>query len=289
MGRITDAVVKRGELYATRAPALNLSYGGQMGFMPRIGTIGADGRSYEEWISNQAYIRRNVIPILLTYPRFFDYMPGGSAIWIRLLKAVMEQHPIKIDGLRQTLTIETDSHNVGAAGEIQEEYTKVNRAPSAVSYTWDEKAGESITRFWEMYTLYGMQDPDTGIANVKNYIDFDDYHGLYTADFYAFSMMFIEPDALGKCANRVWMINNMFPKGDLTVEGSRDIKAAGERKEISLEFSSLACPPNVSLHTMGERLLNGMNILKKIPDQDTVLPITDVNPSVLAADTGFDS
>lgn len=289
MGRITDAVVEKGSLYSSRAPSMNLSYGGQMGFMPRIGTIGADGRSYEEWISNQAYIRRNVIPILLTYPRFFDYMPQGKAIWVRLLKAVMEQHPLKIDGLKQSLSIETDNHPVGAAGEEQDEYTKVNREPSTPSFSWIEKSGESIARFWETYVTYGMMDPDTGIANIKNFITLDDYKGLYTPDFYTFSMMFIEPDALGKCANRVWLLNNMFPKSMPQIEGSRDIKSSGEKREISMDFSALACPPNVSLHAMGERLLSSMNVLKKIPDLDTVLPITDVNASVLAADTGFDS
>lgn len=294
MGRITDAVLTSGDinnsLYAYKAPAMNLAYGGQMGFMPRIGSLGIDGKSYEEWISNQAYIRKNVIPILLTYPKFFEYMPGGTAKWIRLLKAVMEQHPLKIDGLKQSLQVETTSHDVGAAGEIQEEITKVSREPSALNFTWTEKTGEPITRFFEMYISYGIQDPDTGVANVKNYVPLESYEGAYTADWYAFSMMFIEPDPLAKVANRVWIINNMFPKpSSLTVEGSRDIKSPGDKKEVSIDFSSLSCPPNISLHKMGGRLLNGMNILKKIPDQDTVLPITDVNPSVLAADTGFDS
>lgn len=287
--RITNAVLGATDRYATGAPTLNLEYGGQMGFMTRIGTVGNDGRSYEEWISNQAYIRRNVIPILLTYPRFFDYMPETAAIWIRTLKAIMEQHPLKIDGLKQGITVETDNHPVGAAGEIQEEYTKVTREPSTPSFTWQEKAGEGITRFWEWYITYGMMDPDTTIANVKNYVSLNDYKGLYTPDFYTFSMMFIEPDALGKVPNRAWLCCNMFPKGSLNVEGSRDIKAAGEMREVSMEFSQLGCPPNVALMTMAKRLLGAMNSLKKVPLQDFVLPVTDINSSVAAQNTGIDS
>ena len=287
--RVTDAVLEKNARYATGAPTINLEYGGQMGFMPRIGTIGPDGKHYEEWISNQAYIRRNVIPILLTYPKAFDYLPPSPMVWIRTLKAIMERHPIKIDGLKQSLTIETDSHPVGAAGEVQEEYTKISREPSTPSFTWNEKGGQAFIRFWEWYGSYLMMDPDTGIANAKNFISLSDYKGLYTPDFYTFSMMFIEPDALGKCANRVWMCCNMFPKSFPTVEGSRDIKSAGEMTEINMEFSSLGCPPNISMLAMGERLLAAMNALKKVPIQDFVLPITDIDPSVQAADTGIDS
>lgn len=287
--RVIDAVLEKNTLYSTGAPSINLEYGGQMGFMPRIGTLGPDGRSYEEWMSNQAYIRRNVIPILLTYPKFFDYMPNSQS-WVRVLKAMMERHPIRIEGLNQSITIETDQHPVGGAGEMQDEYTNVNRTPSTPSFVWQELGGEPVERFWRTYVSYGMMDADTKIANVKVFMTLgQNYNGLYTPDFYTFSMLFVEPDPLGKCPNRAWLINNMFPKSMPEVVGSRDMKAAGEMKEISMEFSALGCPPNVALNTMAERLLAAMNSLKKIPAQDFVLPITDINSSVAAADTGIDS
>lgn len=286
--RITDAVLGATDRYGAGAPTLNLEYGGQMGFMPRIGTVGIDGKNYEEWISNAAYIRRNLIPILLTYPRFFDLMPYTST-WIRTLKAVMEQHPLKIEGLKQSITVETDNHPVGGAGEIQEEYTNVTRDPSTPSFSWQEKSGEAIARFWEWYITNGMMDPDTKIANVKTYATDDNYNGLYTPDFYTFSMMFIEPDALGKKANRAWLCCNMFPKGSITVEGSRDIRQAGELKEISLEFSQLGCPPSVALMNMAKALLSAMNSLKKVPLYDFVLPHSGINSSVAAQNSGIDS
>lgn len=287
--RITDAIVQKGTLYSSRAPSLNLAYGGQHGHMPRIGTLGADGKHYEEWISNQAYVQKNVIPILLTYPRFFDFMPPSPKVWIRTLKSIMEQHPLTIDGLNQTLSIETDQHSVGGAGEMQDEFTKVNRAPSTPSFTWQEKAGESLTRFWEWYVMYGIQDPDTGMANVRVYLTEADYDGIYTPDFYSFSMMFIEPDSLGKVVNRVWLLNNMFPKSLPDVTGKRDIKSAGSMKEISIEFAALATPPSVATHAMAEQLLASMNIISKIPNYDSVLPVASINPSVADANTGFDS
>lgn len=288
--RITDAIVERGTLYAPTTPTLDLSYGGQHGHMPKIGTIGADGRHYEEWISNQAYVKRNLIPILLTYPRFFDYVPPNPKFYIRMLKAIMEQHPLTIDGLQQGLTIETDQHSVGAAGEQQDEYTNVTRAVSAPTFTWQEKENQAITRFWEWYTLYGVMDPDTKMPNVRNYLDITNYGGIYTADFNKFSMMFIEPDPLGKYAQRAWLINNMGPKGTLPeVTGKRDIKSPGELNEISMEFSALAAPPSLAVINMANQLLASMNVLSKITTYDSVLPVADVNPSVLEAETGFDS
>lgn len=287
--RITDAVLQKGALYSTRAPSLNLRYGGQHGHMPRVGSIGADGKSYQEWISNQAYVQRNVIPVLLTYPLFFDYMPPNRSTWIGMLKAIMEQHPLTIEGLNASISIETDEHSVGAAGEMQQEYTKVNRTRSEPSFTWQEKAGESITRFWEWYVTYGISDPDTGMANVRNYITQDDYSGIYTPDFYTFSMMFIEPDSLGKYVNRAWLLNNMGPTGTLEVNGKRDIKANGELKSISMTFSALSAPPSVAVNNMAERLLAAMNVINKIPEYDSVLPVSDINPAILKEDVGFDS
>ena len=66
MSRITSALL--GELaYAKgrKQPILDLTFDGQQGWSPNL----------TEWVSNQAYVRRNLICVLLEAPRFFDKMP----------------------------------------------------------------------------------------------------------------------------------------------------------------------------------------------------------------------
>ena len=46
---INNAVVKKGDLYASSAPVLNISYGGFNRYIPTIGAIGPDGKPYAEF------------------------------------------------------------------------------------------------------------------------------------------------------------------------------------------------------------------------------------------------
>jgi len=126
MARIAETILNKEDIYAGHSPALDLRYGGQNGYFAKIGNVGADGKNYEEWISNQAYIQRNIIPIVLRTPKFFNYMPD-PAKWVETYKALIELHPLTITGLTSGLTVETDEHAIGGAGEMQEEITKVLR------------------------------------------------------------------------------------------------------------------------------------------------------------------
>lgn len=282
-----DAILDANTAYSLHAPAINLDYGAQQGYMPRIGMVGQDGKSYGEWISNHAYIRRNIIPILLQAPRFFDYMPNPDK-YLSSFKALMEVHPLTIEGLQSGLTVETDEHPVGAAGEQQEEVTNVTRARSQISYTWKERAGRSINKFWNIFIRYGMMDPDTKIPNVAKYItDIEDIGNMYTPDFYSATMLYIEPDILHKVVNNAWLCCNMFPKSDGEVIGKRDIRSAAETPEYSIEFSSITMN-NEAVLRLADTVLANLSVLNNIPDLDLILPITEIQPDVNNYNTGYD-
>ena len=102
MSRIKEAILSKNSVYAGQSPALDLIYGGQNGAMSKIGQVGPDGKNYEEWINNHAYIRKNVIPVVLKYPKFFDLMPDSQK-WIDTFVTLMELHPLSIDGLTSGL------------------------------------------------------------------------------------------------------------------------------------------------------------------------------------------
>lgn len=288
MSRITDAVLAKDEVFAGHSPALKLVHGGQNGWLPRIGQVGADGKNYEEWISNHAYIKKNVIPVVIRYPKFMDFMPN-SADWIATYKALIELHPLSIEGLSSGLTVEFDEHAVGGAGEMQEELTNVTRARSTISHTYKEKAGKSIQKFLDYYIRYGMMDPDVKKPLVTEYINsMEDIGGMYTPDYYTGTVLYIEPDTTHKVVVDAWLCSNMAPKGNGDRTGKRDLRSAGEAPELSVEFTSITMN-NEAVLAMADTILASLTVINDIPDTELVLPSSEVDQDVAAADVGFNS
>lgn len=285
-GRITDAILNKDKAYAGHSPALDLSYGGQQGIMSKIGRVGPDGKNYDEWISNQAYVKRNVIPIVLRYPKFFDYMPEKEK-WIAAYKALIELHPLSIDGLSSGLTVETDEHPIGGAGEMQEEPTDVKRAKSTLTFVWKEKAGKAIQKFLDKFIRYGIMDPDVKRPLVADLIgDISSIEGMYTADFYTGTVIYIEPDITQKVVIDAWLCTNMFWKSNGDRTGKRDIKSAGEAPELSIESSCITMN-NEAVLTLADRILSSLTSLSKLPDIGIVVPSAEIDASIAAAKTGF--
>ncbi|MGE3593014.1 MAG: hypothetical protein AB7G52_11070 [Arcobacter sp.] len=286
MSRITDSVLAKDTVYAGHGPALNLTYGGQNGFMPRIGLTGPDGKSYEEWISNHAYIKKNIIPVVIRYPKFMDFMPDKEK-WIATYKALIELHPLTIDGLTSGLTVEFDEHPIGGAGEMQEELTDVKRARSTVTMTFKEKAGKAIQKFLDYVIRYGMMDPDTKKPLVTRYMEnIEAVGGMYTPDYYTGTVLFIEPDTTHKVVVDAWLCSNMAPKSNGDRTGKRDIRSAGEAPELSIEWTSITMN-NEAVLNMADKVLKDLTIINKVPDLDLVLPSTEVDATVKAGATGF--
>ena len=286
MARITDAILNKGVAYATTAPVADLRYGGQNAHFARIGRVGADGKSYEEWISNQAYVQRNIIPVVIRAPRFFNFMPEPEK-WIEAYKALMELHPLTITGLMSGLTVDVDVHAVGGAGEEQEEATNVKRAKTIISTTYKEKANKSIMKYLDAYIRYGIMDPDTKKPLVSELIDsIDDIGGMYTADFYTGTVLYIEPDITQKYVVDSWLSTNLFPKTNGERTGKRDIHNAGEAPELTIEWGGITMNNNV-VTELAEKILKDLTVLRTIPDNDMVAPASEISPAVSGVDVGF--
>lgn len=275
--RFTNSVLQKGKIYTGSSATLNLSYGGQNGFLPRIGIVDGSGKSYGEWISNHAYLKHNLIPIVLQTPRFFNYLPEPEK-WRRFYKALLETHALTIDGLTSTLTVETDEHAIGGAGEFQEEITDVKRSRSNPQFTFKEKAGRAVNKFWEAYIKYGMMDPDTKTPNIVKYLkDIGDIGGMYTPDFYSGTMIFIEPDITKMDVVDAWLCTNMFPKGAGDRTGKMEKTAGAEMQDVSIEFSAITLA-NEPVQKLAMSILGNLSVLKQIADQDLVLPVNGIAP-----------
>ncbi len=266
---LTNKFFLNGDAYSNgntaKSQMFNLARGGQMGWNVYL----------NQWVNNQAYVRRQIIPILLQAPGFFKYMPNPNH-WIQSLKALIELHAINIEGLNATLTVETEEHPVGGAGEVQEEVTNTTRERTNVSFTWNEKFGIPVQTFLYNWIIYGLMDPNTKYPLVSTLNG--NVPPAMTADQYSATVLFIEPDPTAHYVIKSWLVTNLFPKTSGEIIGKRNLTEPGEMLEITAEFGG------ISLFTLGVN-----DFAQQILDQiNTNLP--NANPYLQPAWlTGIDS
>jgi hypothetical protein len=211
---------------ATEPAIADLRYSGQNGFM-------TDPKSL---VSNANYVKRNVIAVLLESPTGFNDLPNPELLH-GTLKALVERHAKSITGLVSTLTVEYVAQTVGGAGEEQEDPSNVTRARSNPSFVWPEKDGMPVQKFIDYWILNLLGDPETKVPRVVQFQDGDvsdllpDYRGM--------SVLFFEPDSTHTKVEKCWLTTAMMPRVGGTVEGSRDLQAAGEGLEHTIEFTGV--------------------------------------------------
>lgn len=252
MSRVTDAILNNTAFSrGATQQMVDLTYGGQQGWAP----------NYVEWVSNQAYVRRNLVCILLEAPRFFQSMPDPQK-WVQCLKSLVELHARTIEGFNAGLTVELDEHPVGGAGEMQQEFTNVTRARTEPSFGFVEKAGMPIQTFLYNWITYGLMDPDTKTALVGT-LDGNRPTDLLP-DWYAMTCLFYEPDPTHRKVMKAWVTTNMFPKGTGEIIGKRDLTAASEVANLTVEFTGIS-QYGLGTNVFAQKILDAINISNANP------------------------
>lgn len=274
----------------TSVPHMDLTKGGQFGYIPRIGTVDIDGKVKSELINNTSYIRRDLIPILMDYPRFYDYLPSGTRdMCIKTLKSLIEDRPIKIDGLNPKISVESEDTPIGASGEVQSEPTKVKQDHSTLTFEYNEVINKSIQRFIEFNIRFGIGNQHTNIPLITHYLQSSEIEYAYTLDFYTFTIALIEPDPLAQYAVDGFICTNCWFKEPGDKPGSRDIAANKEKLTISTTFDPITTNEPLTVYYC-DQLLKNINILKQKP-YDIMLPAnTEIDPNIKAfnGNVGFD-
>ena len=248
MSRVTNAILQAGTAYGTghQAPMVDLQFGGQMGYAPDL----------SEWVSNQAYVRRNLICLLVEAPKGFSLLPNPEQ-WIATLRALVELHPMSIDGLNAGLEVEVASNPVGGAGQQQEDFTDVKEIQSKVVFKWGEKYGMPVASFLRGWITNLLMDPNTKFANVATLTGNQPTDML--ADQYAATMIFIEPDPTHSKVVKSWLVTNMFPLKTGEITGRRDLTAAGEVQTYDIDFTGIA-QYGLGVDAFAQKLLDGIKI-----------------------------
>lgn len=275
MSRLTDALINGAYTRNIDRPILDLKNGGQQGWAPNL----------TEWVSNQAYVSRPLICILLEAPRMFTVMPDSNK-WIASLKALFELHARSIEGFNAGLKVDTEEHPVGGAGEQQQEVVNVTRERSQPKFTFVEKYGRPIQTLLEYWIRYGLMDPETKYALLST-IGGSGVKDLL-ADWYSATCLFVVPDPLHKNVDKAWITTNMFPLSNGDITAKRDLTASQEMLTLDIEFSGIS-QYGMGVNQFAQQILNNINTLNSDPFMRPSF-VNRVSPDVDAqSTTGYKS
>ena len=276
MSRVTNAILQPGKAFAAghQNPMVDLSYGGQMGYAPDL----------TEWVSNQQYVRRNLICLLVEAPKGFQYLPNPE-YWVATLRSLVELHAISIEGLNATLTVETAETPVGGAGQMHEDFVDVKEERSQPTFKWNEKYGMPVANFLRGWITHLLMDPASKFANIATFSGKRPSDML--ADMYAMTCAFIEPDPTHTKVMKSWLVTNMWPKGTGEITGRRDLTAQGEAVTYDVGFTGIA-QYGLGVDAFSQRLLDGINITGANPYNRAAF-IDKISADILATKKGYEN
>lgn len=274
MSRLTNALLQNGTAYGAghQAPMVDLQFGGQMGF----------AQDLSEWVSNQAYVRRNLICLLVEAPKGFKFLPNSEQ-WIATLRSLVELHPLSIDGLNAGLEVEIASNPFGGGGQVQEDFTDVKETQSRPVFRWAEKYGMPIAHFFRGWITNLMMDPNTKFANVATLGGTKPTDML--ADQYTATMIFIEPDPTHTKVVKSWLVTNMFPQGTGEITGRRDLTQANETPTYDINFTGIA-QFGLGVDAFAQKLLDGISLTGANPYQRPAF-VENITADILATKKSY--
>lgn len=290
---LPDAVVKDPANPASNV--LNIAHGARGGYMASIlKKKNGSSEVFENWINAAPYITRNLIPIVISTPRGFDLLSDPAAS--KKLKAqfieLMESQPLRIEGFKSAISVETTDVPFGHDGQQFKATTKVGREISEPSFTWVEIQHKSILRFLNFLVEFFEGTPETnGIPLIALESTHFKKEIIYTADMGTCNMVFIEPDVTRKTAIEVYMCFGMRPIGTIGVNESKfEVAATGETREYTINYSALTIPTNPTTRALGNKLLEDMKVLKFNPKDTLTVTGRDAGvKTIVAAGGGFDN
>jgi hypothetical protein len=257
----------------SHTPAVDLQQGGQQGHF----------NDFRFYVNNSAYVTRNTVAILVEAPRGFRYLDNPNE-WVGALKAIIEKHSQRIEGLRSTITVENVENAVGGDGNMQEDVSNVTRERSVPVHVIIEKYGMPVNKFLEGWITGLLMDPVTKIPNVSTLGRANGPTDLLP-DFTSATVLYFEPDPTFRTVQKAWLCTNMRPKTGGIVEGTRDLTQGGESLTYNIEFTALT-QVGVGVNNFAQRVLDSMNLTGTNPNlREAFQPNLDAD--VAASNVGY--
>lgn len=241
---------------------LDLSKTGHFGFT----------NNHAGWASEKAYVKQNLILMLLEAPKFMSLMDKPER-WYGALRAFVETLPTSVTGFEAGLTVNVVDHLAGASGEAQQDFTKVTRERSAPVFNFaTDRSQNVIQKMIATWITYGMSDPST---NIPLAITLDKYvrtsgigRNHWLAPWYSMTFIAMEPNSTMTKVINSWLVTNSWPMGTGPISGQRDIASDLVVPELSFSFTAFS-DFNEGINRYAESLLSGIKF-------DTANPNTRV-------------
>jgi len=263
-------------------PSIDIRHGGQWGALPIIGGI-ANGKSINEWMHEQKYQKRPVIPTVISVPKMFDLLPNAAA-WKSAVKAMIEVHAKTITGIDSSLTVETAEADLGISGAKFREAVKVTRASTNISITLEEKTGNPFEILLDVWIRYGLEDPELGAPLITRIVKKNKLPSIWSPEWTTMTVLYTEPDVFLRKPVHAWLVSNHFPTTNPDITGGKDKMASREFKDLSLELGGFAIPhTNKRVKKLAQVVLNNLELWNKDPE-DMLLPSDTVDPTIADID-----
>ncbi|MDR3392169.1 MAG: hypothetical protein P4L77_10605 [Sulfuriferula sp.] len=208
-----------------KQPLINFELGAEGGYKPDL----------DEWISEQDFIPRNLLPVIVRY--FPEELQDHSRN--EVVKRLIEFYPIQIVGMKSGIILDTDTgaiHNQVSVPEFL--------------FARSEIYGRAIENFFTEWTqdvqarAYGFKDQGEEVFQKKL--------GPASID-----MMLIEPDPTYTMVITAWHCKNFHPRSVEGVPGRRDLTAIAEVEKVKVKFEA-SIEVGHGVNQVAQTYLNGL-------------------------------
>ena len=255
------------------SPVVDPRMGQQMGFMP----------NFRELPSNTPYTRKSMIPILVQHPLFMDYIDGGQLL-IETLKVLVEEHPLSIEGINLTITPDFAETPVGGGGQKLRIIQNMTQAESTPSFSYQEKYGKVITRFFTYWQRTAMMNPETKFPEILH-MAISDMPEEILENFMSMSMLFIEPDPTHRYVVEAALLSNMMPSSGIPREMVRNLPDGDQALTLSMEFTSVT-ESTAAVFEFAQEVLNSISLTGVSPNNRPAA-FDSIHANVEAANRGY--
>lgn len=253
----------------TKASSADPTVGGQHGYMAEFGQMN----------NSTPYIPQNVVARLIAAPRAFDLYQGNAEKLYSILKSIVELHPVTINGLDSTVTLDTASVPFGHSGQELHVAARASRARSTPQHEYNDVGQRSIANFLEWWATELFMDPDTQMPNILTR-GFNLPSGSLTIAFRTATVLYFEPDPTWTRPVNAWLCANWFPTSGLpSRQGKRDQQSSLSPLNFTLETQPITDSGNGAL-TLAQKMMDEMLLTRDHPMFRA--PVFDsVDPSVV--------
>lgn len=254
------------------SPIVDPRMGAQMGFMP----------NFRELPSNTPYGRKPMIPILVQHPLFMDYIEGGQLVK-DTLKVLVEEHPLSIEGINLTMTPEFIETAVGGAGQMQKIVSNMMLTPSSPSFSYQEKYGKVLTRFYTFWKKVAMMDPETKFPQILHMAT--EMPEEILENFMSMTMLFIEPDPTHRYVVEAALVSNMMPASGIPRELARNLPEGDTALQFSMEFTGVTESTD-AVFDFAQEVLNSITLTGVSPNNRPAA-FDSIHADLLASGRGY--